>query len=89
VTPDLLFHPVLNEAKALAGVSDGEVIHPTPQYRVDQLDHPIHRLGLESPKHLLEFAQQRRAFLHLRRIVRSESFSAREIIFLRSAAPLL
>src|ERR1039458_5783494 len=71
VTPDLLFYPVLNEAKAFAGVSDGEVIHPAPQDRVDQLNHPIHRLGLEAPKHILELAQQRRAFLHFRRIVRS------------------
>jgi hypothetical protein len=33
VTPNLLFYPVLNEAEALAGVADGEVIHPTPQHR--------------------------------------------------------
>jgi hypothetical protein len=70
VTPDLLFYPVSNEAEALTGVSDGEVVHPAPQYRVDQLDYPIHRLGLESPEHILEFTQQRRTLLHLRRVVR-------------------
>ena len=57
VTPDLLFYPVLDEAKALAGVSLGEVIHPAPQHRVDQLHDPINRLGLESPKHILELTQ--------------------------------
>jgi len=29
MSPDLLLHPVLNVAKALAGVSDRELIHPT------------------------------------------------------------
>ena len=45
LAPNLLLHPVLNEAKALAGVSDRKVIHPTAQHRVDQLDHPIYGLG--------------------------------------------
>src|SRR5262249_54426429 len=46
VAPNLLLHPVLNEAEALAGVSYRKVIHPPTQHRVDQIDHPIHRLGL-------------------------------------------
>ena len=54
---DLLLYPVSNEAEALAGVSDGEVVHPAPQCRVDQLDYPIYRLGLESPEHILELTQ--------------------------------
>jgi hypothetical protein len=45
VTPNLLFYPVLNEAETLAGVSDGEVIRPTPQHRIDQFDQPVHRSG--------------------------------------------
>ena len=44
--PDLLFYPVFDEAEALAGVSDGEVVHPAAQHRIDQLDHPAHGLGL-------------------------------------------
>jgi len=37
MAPDLLFHPVLDEAEALTGVSDGEVIHPATQHRMEQL----------------------------------------------------
>ena len=40
VTPDFLFYPVFDEAEALAGVPDSEVVHPAPQHRIDQLDHP-------------------------------------------------
>jgi hypothetical protein len=54
VTPDLLFYPVFNEAEALAGVSDGEVVYPDPQHRIDQLNY---RLGLVSPEHILELTQ--------------------------------
>src|SRR6202030_923379 len=42
VTPDLLFYPVLDEAEALAGMSNREVVHPTAQDRVNQLHDPIH-----------------------------------------------
>jgi hypothetical protein len=44
----------LNEAEALAGISNREVIHPAAQYRVDQLDHPICglvRIPMISPRH--------------------------------------
>ncbi|MCY1354138.1 hypothetical protein D9M68_491500 [compost metagenome] len=57
MAPDLLFYPVLDESEALVGVPNGEVIHPAPQHRVDQLYHPIHRLRLVSPEYLLELAQ--------------------------------
>ncbi len=57
MTTDFLLYPVSYEGEALAGMPDGEVIHPAPQHRVDQLDYPIYRLGLESPEHVLEFAQ--------------------------------
>ena len=36
MAPYLLFYPVFYEAKALAGLSHDEVIHPAPQYRIDQ-----------------------------------------------------
>src|SRR5262249_50072455 len=62
---------VLNEAEALAGVSYRKVIHPPTQHRVDQIDHPIHRLGLVATEHTLELPQQRRAFLEFRRVVRT------------------
>ena len=38
MAPDLLFYPVANEPEALTGMSDREVIHPSTQYRVDQLN---------------------------------------------------
>ena len=67
MAPDLLFHPVLNEAEALAGVPNREVIHPATQDRVDQLDHPVHGLGSMAAEHVLELPQQCRSFLELRR----------------------
>src|SRR5262245_19856609 len=71
VAPDLLFHPVLHEAKALAGVSHREVVDPTAEYRVDQLDHPVHWLGSVAAEYLLELPQQCRSFLELRRNIRT------------------
>src|SRR4029077_1624427 len=67
MAPDLLLHPVLNEAEALAGISNREVIHPAAQYRVDQLDHPICGLGSVAAEYVLERPQQCRSFLELRR----------------------
>ena len=60
MAPDLLFHPVLHEAEALAGMSRPEVIHPSTQHRVDQLDDSIDRLRLVTSEHVLELRQQRR-----------------------------
>jgi hypothetical protein len=34
LAPNLLFHPVLNEAEALAGVSYRKVVYPLTQHRV-------------------------------------------------------
>ena len=68
---NLLFHPVLNEAEALTGVSDRKVIHPTAQHRVDQMDHPIHWLRSVAAEHILELPQQCRSFLELRRVIRT------------------
>jgi hypothetical protein len=40
MAPDLLFYPVFDEVKALAGMPDREVVHPTAQHRVDQFPTP-------------------------------------------------
>src|SRR3981189_1113375 len=71
MSPDLLFHPVFHKAEALVGVSNSEVIHPSPQHGIDQLYHPICRLRSLSPEHFLKLTQQRRALLQLGRILRS------------------
>jgi hypothetical protein len=71
MAPNLLLHPVLNEAEALAGVSDREVIHPAAQYRVDQLDQPICGLGSVAAEYVLELSQQCRSFLEFRRDIRT------------------
>src|SRR5215467_3773090 len=68
MAPDLLFYPVPDEREALAGVSDRKVVHPTAQYRVDELYNPIHWLRLAASEHILEFPQQCRSFLEFRRI---------------------
>src|SRR5215204_2981330 len=46
-----------------------KVVHPTAQYRVDQLHDPIDWLRLVAAEHVLELPQQRSAFLELRRVV--------------------
>jgi hypothetical protein len=35
MAPNFLLHPIFDEAEALAGVPNREVIHPTPQHRID------------------------------------------------------
>ncbi len=52
-------------------MSHRKVLHPTTQYRVDQLHHSIDRLRLVASEHVFEFPQQRRALLELGRVVRS------------------
>src|SRR5262249_59281237 len=47
--PHLLLHPVADEREAAARVADREVVHPAPEDRVDQLNHPAHRLRFEAP----------------------------------------
>src|SRR5262249_724557 len=54
VASNLLFHPVLNHAEALAGVSDRKVVHPTAQHRIDQLHNPASWLRLVAAKYVLE-----------------------------------
>ncbi len=70
MAPDLLFHPILDEAEALAGVPNCEVVHPSPKHRIDQAYHPFDRLRPVSAEHFLELPQQRRPLFELGRIVR-------------------
>jgi hypothetical protein len=69
VAPNLLFDPGVNEAEALAGVTHRKVVHPASQDRIDQFDHPTHRLGSEASEDLPQLRQQRRALLELGRVL--------------------
>src|ERR1700686_3987597 len=60
MAPDLLLHPVFDEAEALAGMPHREVIHPPPEHRIDQVYHPFNRLRPVSAEHLFERPQQGR-----------------------------
>jgi hypothetical protein len=71
VTPDLLFHPVFDEAEALAGISDRKVGYPTAKHWIDQLNDPIQRLRLVAAEYILELSQQRRSFLELGCVLRT------------------
>src|SRR5215469_8780513 len=55
MSPDFLFHPVLDKRKAPTGVPYRKVVHPAPQDRIDQFDHLTHRLALVPPEDLPEF----------------------------------
>ena len=46
-----------------------KVVHPTAQYRIDQLHDPIHWLRLVAAEHILEFPLQRRSPLELGRVI--------------------
>src|SRR6202165_6323875 len=70
VPPYLQLYPVLDELKAPAGVANGEVVHPAPQNRVDDLDYPVHRLGSMSPEDHSQLLQQCRSLLQLGRVLR-------------------
>ena len=69
MAPDLLFYPVHYEAEALAGIPNRKVVHPTAQYRIDQVYDPIYWLRSVAAEHVLELPQQRRSFLELWRVV--------------------
>src|SRR5215469_7266095 len=70
MTPDLLLHPVFDEAEALAGMPHREVVHPPPEHRIDQVYHPLDRLRPVSAEHLFELPHQCRPLLQLRRVMR-------------------
>src|SRR6202165_509721 len=70
VPPYFQLYPVLDELEAPAGVANGEVVHPPPQNRVDDLDYPVHRLGSMSPKDHSQLLQQCRSLLQLGRVLR-------------------
>lgn len=65
-----LLHPLTNVAEAVSGVTYREVIHPSPENRVDQPDHPLQRLGSESPEDVLQRAEQSGPLLQFGRVIR-------------------
>src|SRR6202007_2509607 len=70
LAPDLLLHPILDEAEALTGVPNREVVHPSSYHRIDQVYHPFDRLRPVSAEHLFELPHQCRPLLELRRVMR-------------------
>ena len=66
MSPDLLFYPVSDVGETPARVADGEVLDPTPQNRMDLLDHPAHGLRTRGPEDRFELAQQGRPLLIFR-----------------------
>src|SRR5216684_7461204 len=61
----LLLYPVSDVGEASTGVAVGEVVDPSPEYRVDLFDHLLRRLRSEGAKDCLECLQELRALLHL------------------------
>ena len=70
MAPDLLLHPVFDEAEALAGMPHREVVHPAPEHRIDQVYQPFNRLRPVSAEHLFERPHQRRPLFELGRVMR-------------------
>src|SRR6516164_9180528 len=70
LAPDLLLHPILDEAEALTGVPNREVVHPSSQQRIDQVYHPFDRLRPVSAEHLFELSHQCRPLFELGRVMR-------------------
>src|SRR5215831_3921598 len=66
MSTDLLFYPVSDIGETPARVADGEVLDPTPQNRIDLLDHPAYGLRTRGPEDLFELAQQSRPLLTFR-----------------------
>ena len=69
--PNLLFYPVSDKRKACARITDGKVVHPPAEDRVDLLDHLSQRLADIVAEDFFKLGQQRRPFLQLGRIVGS------------------
>jgi hypothetical protein len=57
MTPDLQLHPAFNKLKTATRVSNGKVIHPAPQDRIDHLNHFSHRLADVASEDLPEFCE--------------------------------
>ncbi len=72
MAPDFLLHPIFDEAEALTGVPNREVVYPTPQHRIDKAYDPFNRLRTVPVEHLLEHPQERRPLFELRRVVRPQ-----------------
>src|ERR1700731_2050676 len=71
LAPDLLLYPILDEAEALTGVPNREVVHPSPWHRIDQVYHPFDRLRPVSAEHRFELPHQCRPLFELGRVMRS------------------
>src|ERR1700756_3004277 len=56
--PDLRLDPELNVGEAPARVPHRKVVHPTPQNRIDKVDHPSYRLADVSPEDFFKLLQQ-------------------------------
>ena len=41
MAPDFLLHPIFDEAEALTGVPNREVVYPTLQHRIDKAYDPL------------------------------------------------
>src|SRR5215472_15635968 len=52
MAPELQLHPAFDELKAATRVSDGKIVHPAPQDRIDEGHHRLHGLRSVSPKEL-------------------------------------
>ena len=70
MAPDLLLYPIFDVAEALTGVSNREVVNPTPEHRINQAYYPVNWLRPVSAKHLFEPPQKRRPLFKLGRVMR-------------------
>jgi hypothetical protein len=66
--PNLPLHPEFNVGKA-ARVPYRKVVDPTPQNRIDQVDHPPDGLADIAPEDFLELLQESRPLLQLRHVL--------------------
>ena len=73
VSPNFLFHPVLNKCKAPTGVPYCKVVHPASQDRVNLFDYLAHWFARIPLEDLSELRQSRRSLLDLWRVPWSPS----------------
>src|SRR5713226_7494749 len=71
MTPNLHFYPVSDLRKAPTRMTDPKIVHPSPEDRIDHLNHLLHGLADVVPENFPELGKERRSFLHLRHKLRS------------------
>jgi hypothetical protein len=76
MAPNLLFYPVSEIYEAPARMSDREVIHPSPQNRIDLFDQLSDGPGTKASENRLELAQQGRPLFAFRCVQRHPSSPA-------------